>query len=97
LNVAWAETRHSKDPDPVELEKVKTLYVSNLSVTVNEQVLQALFQEYGQVVNCVIVRNQQKQSRGFAFVEFAVRVSIVTMILIIKGARKCGCRANCVK
>lgn len=72
--MSWAETKASaKEVDDTVMSKVKTLYVSNIPVTVNEQVLVPLFQEYGPVTNCVIVKNQvTKQSRGFAFVEFEV-------------------------
>lgn len=57
------------------MAKVQTLYVSNISVTVTEQVLISLFSEYGRVKNCVIVKNLQKVSRGFAFIEFEVNKS----------------------
>jgi RNA recognition motif-containing protein len=70
------------------MAKVKTLFVSNISVTVNEQVLYALFSEYGAVVNCVIVKNAQtRQSRGFAFVEMDVRSSVMSMLIHIRQGR----------
>eukprot|EP01116_Phalansterium_solitarium_P021004 TRINITY_DN6387_c0_g1_i2.p1 TRINITY_DN6387_c0_g1~~TRINITY_DN6387_c0_g1_i2.p1 ORF type:complete len:351 (+),score=72.59 TRINITY_DN6387_c0_g1_i2:145-1197(+) len=55
LNVSWAENRNTQ-MDEETMAKIKTLYVSNISVTVTEQVLQALFGEHGQVVNTVIVK-----------------------------------------
>lgn len=65
---------------------VKTLYVSNISITVNEQVLSALFSDYGVVKNCVIVKNPQtRQSRGFAFVEFEQRESAEQALEALNG------------
>ena len=58
------------------MSKVRTLYVSNIAVTVTDPVLTSVFSEYGTINNCVIVKNQQSQSRGFAFVEFQVFVAI---------------------
>lgn len=56
------------------MSHVKTLYVSNVPVTVTEQILQSIFGEVGPLKNCVIVKNPHtKQSRGFAFVEYVER------------------------
>jgi RNA recognition motif-containing protein len=60
------------------MSKVKTLYISNIPVAVNETTLTSLFQEYGPIKNCVIVKSQQtKQPKGFAFLEFEVSTSVL--------------------
>lgn len=46
------------------------IYVGNLSPQVNEEDLQALFTEFGQVNNVKIIRDMfTSESRGFGFVE----------------------------
>lgn len=85
LNVAWADNRATEDLDEDVMSKVKTLYVSNISITVTEQVLVSLFSEYGIVRNCVIVKNQDRMSRGFAFVEFEEREQAMKALEKVNG------------
>ncbi len=66
------------------MAKVKTLYVSNVSMTVSDQVLIALFSEHGTVISCNIVKNPQTgQSKGFAFVEMDVSTICMFPLLIL--------------
>lgn len=72
LNVSWAEPQ--SEVDEKVMENVKTLYISNIHLAVTDDQLKALLSQFGDVKNCVIVKNQQyRESRGFAFVEFHVR------------------------
>jgi U1 small nuclear ribonucleoprotein len=48
----------------------KTLFVARLSYDTTEATLREVFQDYGTVVNCVLVKNEAGRSRGYAFVEF---------------------------
>jgi len=90
LNVSWAENRFAKIDDDT-MSKVKTLFVSNISITVNEQVLIALLSEYGSVINCVIVKNpQSKQSRGFAFIEMDTRENAEKALKALDGSELVG-------
>jgi RNA recognition motif-containing protein len=73
LNVSWAEPQ--SEVDEQVMGKVTTLYVSNIHLAVTDDQLRALFSQFGDVKNCVIVKSQQsRESRGFAFVEFHVRL-----------------------
>jgi RNA recognition motif-containing protein len=79
LYASWAENRNKHSNDPELLEKVKTLFVSNISVSVTEEELLSIFSEFGKVLNCVIVKHQvTQQPRGFAFIEFAVKILPLT-------------------
>jgi RNA recognition motif-containing protein len=50
----------------------KKLYVGNLERTVTEEELEALCEEYGEIVSVVIIKDRDSGvSRGFGFVEFS--------------------------
>lgn len=50
----------------------KKLYVGNLSFDTNDQELESIFAEYGEVVSATVVTDRYtNKSRGFGFVEFA--------------------------
>lgn len=49
---------------------MKKLYVGNLASHTEEQSIAALFESYGPIVSCTLMRDRYTQeSRGFAFVE----------------------------
>jgi len=50
----------------------KNIYVGNLSYDTTSEKLQALFEEYGEVVSANVITDRQTgRSRGFGFVEMA--------------------------
>ncbi len=50
----------------------KKLYVGNLPYSVDKDALQALFAEFGDIVDSVVITDKYtKRSKGFGFVEFA--------------------------
>jgi RNA recognition motif-containing protein len=48
------------------------LYVTNISKLVNDDVLKALFSEFGEVISAkILIDRQTGESRGFGFVDMA--------------------------
>jgi RNA recognition motif-containing protein len=73
LNISWAENIN-REIDESIMEKVTTLYVSNIATTVSDEMLRSLFMQFGEVVKSVIVKNVYTgEPRGFAFVQFKER------------------------
>lgn len=49
---------------------MKKIYVGNLASHTTEQAISALFESYGPIVSCTLMKDRYTQeSRGFAFVE----------------------------
>lgn len=71
LRVDYAQNKGKADPGV--LARSTQLYVANVNLCVNEQVLTAYFSQFGKVRHCMIVRQAGGTSKGFAFVEFDVR------------------------
>ncbi len=50
----------------------KNLYVGNLSYSVNDEELNALFSQYGKVTSARVIKDRETdRSKGFGFVEMA--------------------------
>ena len=49
----------------------RTVFVNNLSFAASEEDVQERFQQYGEIVEVTIVRNNHGKSRGFGYVEFS--------------------------
>ncbi|MCB2228533.1 MAG: RNA-binding protein [Desulfarculaceae bacterium] len=50
----------------------KNLYVGNLSFSTNDQTLQGLFEQYGEVDSARVITDRETgRSRGFGFVEMS--------------------------
>ncbi|MFI3256996.1 MAG: RNA-binding protein [Spirochaetales bacterium] len=48
------------------------IYVGNLAYSTNEQTLEQLFAQYGEVLSAIIIKDRHtSQSKGFGFVEMA--------------------------
>jgi len=46
------------------------VYVKNLSEHIDEEKLKSLFEKYGSLKNCIIMRDEKGTSKGFGFVNF---------------------------
>jgi len=69
------------------------LFVSNLSRSVNEDALKALFSEFGSVVSVKIINDKQTGlSKGFGFVEMANESHGMTAIAKLSDAEFFGRR-----
>eukprot|EP01117_Protostelium_nocturnum_P009956 TRINITY_DN3547_c0_g1_i1.p1 TRINITY_DN3547_c0_g1~~TRINITY_DN3547_c0_g1_i1.p1 ORF type:complete len:372 (-),score=141.39 TRINITY_DN3547_c0_g1_i1:295-1410(-) len=77
MNISWAENRTNatQQVDEVTMSQVKTLYVSDIPTTVSDAVLRSHFIEFGEILNCSIVKNVSGESRGFAFIEYKERAA----------------------
>lgn len=58
-----------KDPNAFG-DKDRTLFIGQLSYTIDEKVLERFFKIYGKIENLRIVRDSTGKSRGYAFIEF---------------------------
>lgn len=56
----------SSGPD----DKYTNLYVRNLDLKVNEELLKEKFSEFGKIASLVISKDENGNSRGFRFVSF---------------------------
>src|SRR4051812_1013904 len=70
LRVDFAQRQGEVDPDI--LSRSTQLYVANINLCVNEQLLSAYFSQFGPVKHAIIVRQMGGVSKGFGFVEFEV-------------------------
>jgi RNA recognition motif-containing protein len=67
------------------------LFVTNISHTVNEAALQALFSKLGQVLSVKIIADKYTgQSRGFGFVEMPVETEALDAIKKLTNAEFFG-------
>ncbi|GMH98449.1 hypothetical protein TrVE_jg6060 [Triparma verrucosa] len=57
-----------KNNRPADFTGKSKLYVGNLSFNIKEEDLTEIFQKFGEVGDCSIVRDETGRSRGFAFV-----------------------------
>jgi RNA recognition motif-containing protein len=94
LNVKWADPRREVDADT--MSKVRTLYVSNINLCVTLEQLQGYYSQFGEITNCVIVKNSQGMSKGFAFVEFEHRSDCEQAMKYTKNHTFCGQPLNVV-
>lgn len=58
--------RAASGPD----DKYTNLYVKNLDLEVNEELLKEKFSEFGKIASLVISKDENGNSRGFGFVNF---------------------------
>ena len=61
------------------------LYVANLPTHLKEMDLQKLFQDYGVIVDCKILKNQYGQSRGVGFVRLDTHNNAIQAIQAMNG------------
>ncbi|KAL5010811.1 hypothetical protein ScPMuIL_013116 [Solemya velum] len=60
---------HSDDP---EAEQYRKIFVGGLSYETDEDSLKRHFEQWGEIVDCVVMRNPEtKRSRGFGFITYA--------------------------
>jgi len=60
-----------QDPGRQAAKFPRTLYVKNLAFNVDEEKLKTHFEQCGEVLQVLLVRNATGKSRGFGFVEFS--------------------------
>ncbi len=62
------------------------IYIGNLSPTVTDQDLQQVFENFGQVVSAMVIKDRSSgQSRGFGFVEMPNSVEAQVAIGRLNG------------
>uniref|UniRef100_UPI00358F67F2 heterogeneous nuclear ribonucleoproteins A2/B1-like n=1 Tax=Myxine glutinosa TaxID=7769 RepID=UPI00358F67F2 len=55
-----------------ESEQIKKLFIGGLSFDTTEETLKKYFEKWGQVMECVVLKDSKtRHSRGFGFVEFS--------------------------
>ena len=68
-------------------EQERKLFVGGLNkATTDEEQLKSFFEQYGNIIDCTIMRDVDKQSRGFGFVLFEDSTTVDKII----GAKKDG-------
>ncbi|XP_028400531.1 squamous cell carcinoma antigen recognized by T-cells 3-like isoform X2 [Dendronephthya gigantea] len=83
LKEAPVEKVHDRSKDP------QTVFVSNLTFTVDEEQLKSTFSPLGEINEIRLVRNLQGKSKGYAYVEFKNQSSI-SAALAIDRQELCG-------
>lgn len=75
-NPKTGEGAGSGAPEETRSDALKNrLFVKNFPFTVSEDELRTTFEEFGELNECRIIRNQEQKSRGFGFVGFVENVS----------------------
>lgn len=65
---------HHRQVDDDIMQRVKTVYVSDIPASISDTTLRSFFIEFGVILHCNLVRHaNSRESRGFAFIEFAER------------------------
>lgn len=64
-------------------EQERKLFVRGLNRSTNEEELKNFFEQYGRIVDCNIMRDQEKRSRGFGFILFE-DVATIDKIIVAK-------------
>lgn len=55
-----------------EPEQMRKLFIGGLNYSTSEEALRAHFEKFGEVVDCVVMRDTQtKRSRGFGFITYS--------------------------
>jgi len=61
-------------PRPERLQRIEqtwtNVYVKDLDLSVHEEQLHAIFSEFGEVTSCVVMRKENRDSKGFGFINF---------------------------
>ncbi|XP_072903243.1 heterogeneous nuclear ribonucleoprotein A3 isoform X2 [Hemitrygon akajei] len=65
-------SRRMEGPEPKEPEQIRKLFIGGLSFETNEDSLRKHFEQWGQLTDCVVMREvATKRSRGFGFVTYS--------------------------
>ncbi|KAI9845125.1 MAG: hypothetical protein M1838_001870 [Thelocarpon superellum] len=86
VNEVAGEARSSGAGRVVEPTPSDKIFVGNLPFTTSEEELKTLFGKYGTVLTCNVVRNQQAQSKGMAFLRFPSQEAASKAIEDMSGA-----------
>lgn len=79
VKVDWAEPLN--EPSEEVMSKVKSIYVCNLPVDVNDDLIRSLFAEFGEIERIVLSKNLKSARRDdFAFVNYTERSAALAAI-----------------
>ena len=71
----------------------KKIYVGNLAYSTNEETLQGLFGQYGEIASVAVIKDRfSNQSKGFGFVEMADEDAADAAIATLNGKEVDGRR-----
>lgn len=78
------ENHDNGDEDSEEPEQFRKLFIGGLDYKTTEDTLKAHFSQWGEIVDCVVMRDPQtKRSRGFGFITY----SKASMVDVAQQAR----------
>lgn len=61
-------------------ERLKKLFVGGLKRDTEDDTLKSYFEQYGAMTDCVVIRSQTKESRGFGYVTFEDEESVLKVL-----------------
>lgn len=61
-------------------ERLKKLFVGGLKRDTEDDTLKSFFEQYGAMTDCVVIRSQSKESRGFGYVTFEDEESVLKVL-----------------
>lgn len=67
------ETREERNGEGRQRRSAYTIRCDNLPTNVDSFLLKKAFKDFGRVEYCVVVENDQGDSKGYGFVEFATK------------------------
>lgn len=66
--------------DQTTEDPLKKLFVGGLNRSTPDETLRSYFESYGEMTDCVVIRDQEKNSRGFGYVTFAEKDSVLKVL-----------------
>ncbi|CAF3546165.1 unnamed protein product [Adineta steineri] len=70
------ESLESPQDEKLSLEQFRKLFIGGLIHTITDEKLKEYCSKYGEIIECVIMRDREGRSRGFAFVSFKDRATV---------------------
>lgn len=62
-------------------DRLKKLFVGGLKRDTSDDTLKEYFGSYGEMTDCVVIRDNLKQSRGFGYVTYADKESVIQVLI----------------
>ena len=66
--------------DQANEDPLKKVFVGGLDRSTSDEALKTYFESYGEMTDCVVIRDGGKASRGFGYVTFAERESVLKVL-----------------